>query len=360
MALAAFPPNSPDTAWYTRLGLRWPIVQAPMAGVQDAALALAVTREGGLGSLPAAMLTPAALRSALEALSGQGAFNVNFFCHTDPVPDPARESAWRRRLAPFYRELGLTPPEPDGPIAPASRRPFNAEMADLLVECRPAVVSFHFGLPEAALLERVQRSGAWVMASATTVDEALWLQRHGAHAVIAQGLEAGGHRGHFLSGDLSLQAGLWTLLPQVLDAVSIPVIAAGGIACPRGVAAAQAMGAAGVQVGSAYLLADEALTHPLHRAALQERPERPSALTRLFSGRPARGLVNRLMRAWDPMDPLAPDFPLASAALAPLRAQAEAQGSGDFSPLWAGQAAHRAQPGSAAAITERLAQGWQT
>ena len=336
------------------LGLRWPILQAPMAGVQGSALAIAVSGAGGLGALPCAMLGAEAMRSELAAIRAgtDRPFNVNFFCHRPPPPDPAREAAWREALAPYYAEFGLDP----GSIAAApGRAPFTAEAAELLAEFEPAVVSFHFGLPEPALLDRVRGWGARILSSATTVDEGLWLQARGVDAVIAQGLEAGGHRGMFLSEDLSTQVGTLALVPQLVSALRVPVIAAGGIADAHGVAAALALGAAAVQVGTAYLLCPEATTTPLHRAALQSEAARHTALTRLFSGRPARGIVNRVMREIGPMSPLAPAFPLATGALAPLRAAAEKQGRGDFSPLWSGQNATGCRPIGAAELTRGLA-----
>ncbi|WP_298435258.1 nitronate monooxygenase [Ottowia sp.] len=339
-----------------RLGAAFPLIQAPMAGSQGSALALAVSGAGGLGSLPAAMLAPDALRAELEKLRASGRpYNVNFFCHTPPVPDAAREAAWQQVLAPYYRELGVDPAA--APVGPA-RRPFDEAATELLAEFRPPVVSFHFGLPAPGLLARVKAWGAFVLSSATTVREALWLQEHGADAVIAQGLEAGGHRGHFLSLDLGEQMGTFALLPQVVAAVRVPVIAAGGIADAAGVRAALALGAAGVQVGTAYLCSDESLASPLHRAALQGESARHTQLTTLFSGRPARGIVNRVMRELGPMNPAAPAFPLASAAIAPLRAAAEKSGSSDFSPLWSGQNASGCTSAPAALITRALARCW--
>ncbi len=338
------------------LGTELPIIQAPMAGVQGSALALAVCNAGGLGSLPCAMLGPDQVRHELALLRAgtPQPFNLNFFCHHPPQPDPAGESAWRALLAPYFAELGL-----DARIAaPAPlRSPFSAEMADALAEAPPAVVSFHFGLPDPALLARVRGWGSRVLASATTLDEALWLQSRGVDAVIAQGLEAGGHRGHFLSDDLTLQLGTLALVPQLVAALDVPVIAAGGIADARGVAAAMALGAAGVQVGTAYMLCPEATTSTVHRAALASPEARHTALTRLFSGGPARGIVNRVIRELGAMNQTAPAFPLATAALAPLRAAAESRGSGDFSPLWSGQNASGCRAVPAAQLTAELAAG---
>ncbi len=340
------------------LGTTLPVLQAPMAGVQDHRLAVAVARAGGLGAIPAAMLSPDALRAELAAFRHacpQAPVNVNFFCHTPPLADPAANARWLAALRPFHEAWGIDPATlTTGP----GRTPFNAATADVLAEFRPEVVSFHFGLPATDLLARVRSWGAKVLSSATTVAEGEWLQANGVDAVIAQGLEAGGHRGHFLSDDLSLQLGTLALLPQLVQALNVPVIAAGAMATPQAVAAAQALGAAGVQAGTAYLLCPEATTSAVHRAALQSPAVRHTALTRLLSGRPARGMVNRLMRELGPMGDAAPAFPLATAALAPLRAAAEAQGMADFSPLWAGQAASACRSDGAATITAWLASGW--
>jgi nitronate monooxygenase len=340
----------------TLLGTGLPIIQAPMAGVQGSALAIAVCNAGGLGSLPCALLDLEALRRELAAMRAHTGrpFNANFFCHPLPSPDAQREAAWRALLAPYYQELGIPA---DALAAGPQRAPFNAAAADVLREFRPEVVSFHFGLPAPELLARVRAWDPVVLATATTVEEARWLEARGADAIIAQGLEAGGHRGHFLSEDLTRQLGTFALLPQIVREVKVPVIAAGGIADAQGVAAALALGAAGVQVGTAYLLCREATTSAVHRAALKSQAVRHTALTNLFSGRPARGIVNRVMRELGPMNLAAPPFPLAAAAMAPLRAQAEGRGSGDFSPLWCGENASGCQDISAGHLTRELARG---
>jgi len=225
----------------------------------------------------------------------------------------------------------------------------------VLEEFRPAVVSFHFGLPAADLVARVRSCGAKILSSATTVDEALWLEAHGVDAIVAQGLEAGGHRGLFLSNDLTSQTGTFALVPQIVRAVRVPVIAAGGIADAKGVAAAIALGAAGAQIGTAYLLCPEATTSDVHRTALKSDAARLTAVTNLFTGRPARGIVNRLIRELGPICDTAPEFPLAIAAIAPLRAKAEPLGKSDFSPLWAGQNVTGCKEIPAAVLTRELA-----
>jgi nitronate monooxygenase len=338
------------------LGIELPIIQAPMAGVQGSALAIAVSQAGGLGSLPCAMLSLDALRAELAALKAQTGkpCNVNFFCHTAPAPSPEREQAWRALLSLYYTELGL-----DANTLPAgpSRSPFSAEAADVLAEFHPAVVSFHFGLPSAELLARVRAWGAKILSSATTVEEARWLESRGVDAIIAQGLEAGGHRGMFLSDDLTSQVGTLALVPQIVDAVKVPVIAAGGIADAKGVTAALALGASAVQVGTAFLLCPEATTSAVHRAALKREGARHTAVTNVFTGRPARGIVNRIVREVGPMSPAAPAFPLAASAVALLRAKAESLGSGDFSPLWSGQNARGCKEIPAAQLIQDLASG---
>ncbi|MGE5493575.1 MAG: NAD(P)H-dependent flavin oxidoreductase [Actinomycetota bacterium] len=338
------------------LGIELPIIQAPMAGVQDSALAVAVSNAGGLGSLPCAMLTPDGLEKELAKLRAgtDKPFNVNFFCHTPPEPDAAREQRWRDILAPYYREFGIDPKTiPAGP----GRAPFSSEIADIVEPFQPPVASFHFGLPSPQLLERVKSWGSKVISSATTVEEGLWLEAHGADIVIAQGLEAGGHRGIFLSDDLTTQMGTFALVPQLVQALRIPVVAAGGIADSMGVAAALTLGAAGVQVGTAYMLCPEATTSRPHREALKSEAARHTALTNLFTGRPARGIVNRVIREIGAINPETPRFPLATSAIAPIRAKAEASGSGDFSPLWSGQNASGCREIPAAQLTRELAAG---
>ncbi|QDZ03006.1 DUF561 domain-containing protein [Nitratireductor mangrovi] len=328
----------PDRRILDLFSIERPILQAPMAGSSGSELAIAVCEAGGLGSLPCAMLGAGQIRNEIGIIRQRTnrPVNLNFFCHTPPEADPARESAWRRRLAGYYEEFGIDPGTiPSGP----GRNPFSEESCALVEELRPEVVSFHFGLPEAELLVRVKAAGARVIASATTVAEAVLLEQRGCDAIIAQGAEAGGHRGIFLNDDISTQPGTMALVPQMVDAVSVPVIAAGGIADGRGMAAAFMLGAAAVQIGTAYLQTPEALTGAGHRAALAEARDDRTVLTNVFTGRPARGLLNRIVLEVGPMSADAPAFPLAVAAVAPLRSKGEAAGTSDFSPLWAGQAA---------------------
>lgn len=333
-----------------------PIIQAPMATVQGSAMAIAVSNAGGLGSLPCATLSIEQIRQELAAITAATAkpYNVNFFVHRQPQPDEARDAAWRTVLAPYYAELGIDQSAvPDG----SGRLPYSDELADLLEEFKPPVVSFHFGLPSGPQVARLKRWGAMILSSATTVEEACWLEARGVDAVIAQGLEAGGHRGIFLSDDLDTQVGTFALVQQIAQAVRVPVIAAGGIADADGVKAALQLGAAGVQVGTAYMLCPEATTSAIHRAALKSDAAAITALTNVFTGRPARGIVNRFMREVGPISSAAPAFPLAASAVLPLRMAAEARGNSDFSSLWAGQNVSGCREMPAAELTRLLAGG---
>lgn len=335
------------------VGIAAPIAQAPMVG-SKAALAAAVSAAGGLGSLACAALTPEQIRAEVAAIRQvtDAPFNLNFFCHRPPAPDPDREAAWRAALAPYYEAFGL---DPAAPVSMANRAPFNEAMAELVAELRPRVVSFHFGLPAEALLQRVRDVGCLILSSATTVREARWLAEHGVDAVIAQGAEAGGHRGMFLTEAAACQVGTFALVPQIADAVAVPVIAAGGISDARGVAAAFALGASAVQVGTAFLRCPEAGISAPYRAALGAARDEDTVLTSVLTGRPARGLLTRAVRELGPVSPLAPAFPGAAVALQPLRTAAEARGSGDFSPLWSGQAVGLSREMPAAELTRLLA-----
>ena len=344
----------PNRTFLDLVGVELPIIQAPMAGAGGAAMAVATAKAGGLGSLPCAMLGADKVKAEVGVIRQQTArpLNLNFFCHEPRAADPSRENAWKERLGGYYDEHGLdklaTAPAPN-------RAPFDAAMCDLVEDIVPEVISFHFGVPAPDLLDRVKAVGCRIISSATSVAEARWLEERGCHAIIAQGYEAGGHRGMFLTDDISTQSGTFALVPQVVDAVSVPVIAAGGIADGRGVAAAFALGAAAVQVGTAYLLTPESLVSDLHRTALLAAGEGQTALTNVFSGRPARGLMNRVMQEAGPISAEAPAFPTAGGALAPLKAAAEAKGSADFSSLWSGQAAALNKPMGAEDLTRKLA-----
>jgi nitronate monooxygenase len=344
----------PDTRILDLFHIDLPIIQAPMAGANLSEMVVAVSEAGGLGSLPCALLSPEEARRELETIRRQTSrpINVNFFCHTPPRLDPNREARWRERLRRYYVELGLDPNEC---VAAVNRAPFDDQFCDLVVEFQPEIVSFHFGLPDEKLLARVRKTHAKIISSATSVEEARCLADRGCDAIIAQGYEAGGHSGVFLTNDVSTQPGTMALVPQVADAVKVPVIAAGGIADARGIMAAFALGAAAVQLGTAYLLCPESKIRPAHREALKNAADNQTVFTNVFTGRPARGIVNRAIRELGPISPETPDFPLAATALAPLRAKSEKAGSGDFSPLWSGQSAHLARQLPAAELTRLLA-----
>ncbi|WP_020561158.1 NAD(P)H-dependent flavin oxidoreductase [Thiofilum flexile] len=336
------------------LGTKFPIIQAPMAGVQDSTLTIAVSEAGGLGSLPCAMLSIEKIVSEIQEIKAatDKPYNLNFFCHKAAAYDAEKQLNWQKILKPYFKELGI---EFDPLARGANRVPFNHDIADAIEPFKPALISFHFGLPDKTLIQRIKSWGTKIISSATTVEEAIWLESKGADGIIAQGLEAGGHRGMFLSNDISTQMGLFALLPQIIQRVNIPVIAAGGISDKQGVQAALLLGANAVQIGTAYLLCLEAQTSALHRAAISSAQSAHTALTTLFSGKPARGIVNRVMRELGYINPLAPDFPYAAIEMTQLRNHAEKLGVNDFSPLWCGQNTLDCQTISARELTLQLA-----
>jgi nitronate monooxygenase len=335
-------------AFLAMTGARLPLVQAPMANFAGRELAISTIRAGGVGSLACATLSPGTVVAEVAAIraAADGPLNLNFFCHT-PGPEPD-ETEWRRILAPFYASEGVAPPT----TAPPLRRPFDAAMAEAVEAARPDIVSFHFGMPDGALVARMKAAGALIFGNATNILEAQHLFACNCDAIIAQGAEAGGHAGHFLRGHLPI--GLIALVPQIAEEVGLPVIAAGGIAHSRAASAAIELGAAAVQCGTAYLRTPEAWTSAAHRKRLEAASGMDTVFTNLFSGGLARGLRNRLTEELGPVNQAAPPFPYASAALAPLRAKAEGDGRGDYSPLWAGQGVSFTRAEPAASVTERL------
>jgi nitronate monooxygenase len=344
----------PDTRLLDLFGIELPIVQAPMANSTGVEMAMEVAKAGGLGSLPCASLKPDKIRddvATFRTLPGKPV-HLNFFCHQEAPDNPDKDRAWLEHLSPYFAELGVAPP----PLPlPAGHPPFGEETCQVVENLRPNIVSFHFGLPPAPLLARVKKVGCTVLCSATSLREARHLLDRGVDVIIAQGAEAGGHRGMFLETDVATQVGTFALVRGICAFTDVPVIAAGGIADGRAIAAAFALGASAVQIGTAYLQCPEAYTPPLHRAALAD-PDRETAITNVLTGRPARGVMNRFMREQGPMNDAAPSFPRGRPAIAPLRAKAEAQGSGDFSPLWSGQAAKLPEPMGAGALTRMLAE----
>jgi nitronate monooxygenase len=345
----------PDRRLLDLFRIEVPIVQAPMAGAQDADIMIGAAQGGALASLPCAMLSVDKAREQINIVRQRVAtpLNMNFFCHKAVGSSAAQEARWRERLTPYFRELGL---DPHASIAAANRAPFDSAMCELVEELKPEVVSFHFGLPDKALVRRVKDAGCIVISSATIVREARWLEDNGADAIIAQGAEAGGHRGMFLTESVAHQPGTFALVPQIVDAVRVPVIAAGGIADGRGIAAAFALGAAGVQIGTAYLRCPESKISAPARKALTEASDDATVVTNVMTGRPARGVANRVMREVGPIAAEAPPFPHAATALSPLKAAAEKLGKVDFTNLWAGQAVALGREASAADLTRSLAQ----
>jgi nitronate monooxygenase len=343
----------PDTRLTELFGVELPIVAAPMANFAGVELAIGVAEAGGLGALPCAALKPDQIQEGVTAFRSRSAkpLNLNFFCHTEPVEDGVTDAAWLSRISPYYVELGAEVPAL--PLA-AGHPPFGETACATIEKLRPEIVSFHFGLPAPDLLQRVRKVGCKIVSSATTLREALWLAERGVDTIIAQGAEAGGHRGMFLETDVATQIGTFALVRAIVEAVPVPVIAAGGIADGRAIAAALALGASAVQIGTAYLTCPESTISPLHRQALANTA-RETAITNVLTGRPARGVVNRFMREQGLMDAAVPAFARARAAIAPLRAKAEAQSSGDFSPLWSGQAARLPARMPAAELTRKLA-----
>ena len=318
-----------------------------MAGAGAVDLCIAAMHGGALGSLPCGLLSPGQVRAHVAEVRerASGPLNLNFFCHQ--MPDEIDDSAWRTLLKPYYDEFGVTPDN-----GGALRHPFDEPMCALLEEIRPEIASFHFGLPSADLLDRVRETGALIVGNATTVEEARWLEARGVHAIVAQGFEAGGHTGRFLGGDPAEAMGLFALIPQIADALTVPVIAAGGIGDGRGIAAALTLGASAVQLGTAYLHSPEAAISDVHRTRLKDGL---TLLTNVMTGGLARGLHGRLVDELGPIRAQAPPYPLASAALNPVRAAAEAHGEYGFGPMWAGQASSLGQPLPAADLTRKLA-----
>ena len=346
----------PDRRFLDLVKTEFPIVLAPMAGAIDAELVIAAAQGGALGSLPCAMLTAEKAREQVHVIRQRvsAPINMNFFCHRAVDADPKREAGWKARLGAYYSEFEL---DPAAPVNTANRAPFDAAFCAVVEELKPEVVSFHFGLPSPDLVKRVKAVGAVVMSSATTVKEAIWLEESGADVIIAQGAEAGGHRGMFLTENIAEQPGTFALVPQVVDAVKVPVVAAGGIADGRGIAAAFALGASGVQIGTAYLRCPESKVVAPARAALAQASDESTVITNVMTGRPARGVANRVMREVGPISPDAPAFPHAATALGPLKAAAEKLGRVDFTSLWAGQAVRLGRDMPATELTRALAGG---
>lgn len=345
----------PDDSLAKLFQINLPLIQAPMAGSSGLDMAVAVSEAGGLGSLPCALFDAPGLKTALQSLSERTSrpVNLNFFTHRPAKPDQQADRKWLRQLSGYYKELGVAQPDQlsAGPV-----HYFDGNHCDVIEECSPAVVSFHFGLPDEKLILRLKAADVKIISSATTTDEARWLADHGCDAVIAQGYEAGGHRGMFLTEAVSTQMGTLSLVPQIVDAVDVPVIAAGGIADGRGIAAAFALGASGVQIGTAYLFTNEATISASYRAALLAANDLSTGLTNVFSGRPARCVMNRAIEELGPFADDAPSFPNGFVAMSPLRAKAEENGNSDFSAHYCGQSAALGRSMSACDLTSKLSE----
>lgn len=340
----------PRTDLLDLLHLRHPIVLAPMAGFSGPALAAAVSNAGGLGSLGSATLPGQAIRAQVEELrrATNRPFNLNMFAHPAPRIDGAAALRVGERLAAYYQELGLGPvPAPVDPLPL-----FDEERLELILDLVPPVLSFHFGLPSGDAVARIKAKGIILLSSATTVAEARRLESEGADAIIAQGCEAGGHRGTFSGGGGAGLVGTMALVPQVADAVRVPVLAAGGIADGRGIAAAFALGASGVQIGTAFLGCPEAVVPALHREALHRAADEDTRLTRVFSGRPARALRNRLTDELGEAEAL--EFPAQASLTAALARAGSDEARRAFQPFWAGQAAPLVRDLPASRLVEAL------
>ena len=333
------------------LHLRYPIIQAPMAGVTTPELTTAVSNTGALGSHGCALHSPTALEKDLASIrrGTNATYNINFFVHPEPEFDARASEGMRALLARPYAELGLDVPEAQPPIPS-----FNQDHLDVLLNAPPTVISFHFGLPAQEIVDKLKGVGCRLLACATTVEEARVLEDRGAAAIIAQGYEAGGHRGTFISSYEAGNTGTLALVPMVVDAVTVPVIAAGGIVDGRGIAAALMLGASGVQLGTAFLTCPEAATTTVHRNALTQRKGLMTALTTAFSGRPARGIENQFMREMAGHEDTFPPFPIPNGLTSPLRQASAIANSPDFLPLWAGQAYPLIRTMPAANLVETL------
>lgn len=343
--------NWPDTRLRDLLNIDHPIVQAPMAGASSPDMAIAAASAGALGSLGCALQSPDQfIADATAARAGTNrALNYNFFVHKPPMDDPAKTAAVIGRLRPWYDMLGL-----GEPAAPRETHlTFNQDMCDVLLDHPPNVVSFHFGLPDKALVHQLKAKGCTILSSATSAAEARWLEQNGADAIIAQGYEAGGHNGWFLPRNGADVAGTMALVPRIVDAVSVPVIAAGGIADGRGIAAALMLGAAGVQIGTAFLATPECRSHDVHKDAVIDATGDDTMQTTAFSGRAARTITNDYAREMAQLADL-PDFPLMNSATAPIRAATAKDGTGAAFALWAGQAVGLARAETTTEVVERL------
>ncbi len=338
------------------LGTQFPLIQSPMAGSQSLSMALAVSSAGAMGSLPTATLSHDELVSLLQEWQalGKPALNVNFFAHAMPELDSHKALNWQAILEPFAQEYGADFENIDLLTA---RRPFDDQHLDIIRHFKPPLLSFHFGLPSPEHIQAIKALGIKIMSSATTVAEAIWLDANGADFIIAQGLEAGGHRGLFLHPDISTQVGTFALLPKIVAAVNKPVIAAGGIANTQGIQAALTLGASAVQMGTVFLACEESSVTAEHRQALLSDPsQQHTAITNIYTGRPARGIVNPIMTKLQYIHPQALDFPYAAPFMSRIASLAKQQGNVNFTPMWCGQNTSGCQNIGAEKLTKQLCQ----
>jgi nitronate monooxygenase len=342
----------PDRRLCDRLCIQHPIIQAPMAGSATPALAVAVSNAGGLGSLGCADNTADEVRELVAAVRAgtNRPFNLNFFAHAVPRTPPEVLARMRERLAPFAETLGVELPA-SLPELPAG---FDDRTLDLVLELRPPVVSFHLGMPEAVAIKALKVEGIILLATATTVAEARWVEAAGIDVVVAQGYEAGGHRGSHQPSAPTDGIGTMALVPQVVDAVAVPVVAAGGIGDARGMVAAMALGAAGVQLGTTFLGSPEAATEPARRAAIRAATDGDTMVTNAISGRAARARRSRYALEMAQLSEPVPAFPQLYALTSPLRAADAARGSGDITFQPYGQAAALSRELPAADLVARL------
>lgn len=339
------------------LGIRAPIIQAPMAGTSTPALAAAVSNAGGLGSLGVGASSAEAAREAVSRTRAltSAPFNVNVFCHETATPDPALEAVWLNYLSPIFNEFGAAPPahlvEP--------YRSFNDDtaMQDMVLQEKPAVLSFHFGIPRTGLIQQLKAAGITLMATATTLAEALHIEAAGLDFIVAQGVEAGGHRGVFDPHDTDQGLTTLALVRLLTRRVNLPVIAAGGIMDGRGIRAALELGACAAQMGTAFILCPESAANDAYRDVLASDKALHTRITSVASGRPARGIVNRLHTSIDtPGRPILPSYPICYAATKALQAAADTARNNDFASHWAGQGAPLARAMPAAELVKTLAE----
>lgn len=333
------------------LGTQYPVIQAPMAGASTPLMAAAAANSGCVGSLGCAMMSPQIYNQNFDACRAQsdGVFNMNFFCHAPHNDDLDKAKMAIQKLTSFYKELGLG----DVPQVKPTHFPFGEEMLEAVLKSRPQIVSFHFGLPPSHIVNALKSAGSLILSSATTREEAIDLEKRGADIIVAQGWEAGGHQGYYLRSESS-KIGLMSLLPQVVDSVSVPVIAAGGIGDGRGVAGALMLGASGVQLGTSFLTCIESEIAGVYKEALMKANGEDTEMTRAFSGRPARGITNKYIDLMRALDNDLPDFPLMNTLTGPLKGASAKQGNADFMSLWAGQSVGLVAEKSIAVFVEQL------